>query len=155
VADLRARRLAEAVRRRLPWLSDVPAGRMTPLLARFAVAGWTDVDVELAVRDALAARGWRRPAQLSHPWAYLAMLLKPLDAEDRPSVTEALVEEMERRERAYELERVYGKPCPHGMPAGDVVSPRAGIVACPFCRGVPEELAEILGRGQTGRGGSE
>lgn len=138
----------------MAWLSDVPAARLTPALSPFAQADWTDDDVALGIRDALAARGWGVPLQLSHPWAYLAKLLRGLDPADRPSVREALVDEMERRERHYEQLRVYGPPCPHGMPAGHVVSPRAGIVACPFCRGVPEELEGLQGS-QTGRGRSE
>ena len=154
LADLRARRLAQAVKRRLAPFSDVPAARMTPALHKLAVAGWTDDDVELGIRNVLAARGHRLLTELSHPAAYLASLVRDLDPEDRPTVAEAAMEEMERRERHYEHLRVYGPPCPHGMPAGHVVSPRAGVVACPFCRGVPEELEGLQGR-QVGRGGSE
>jgi hypothetical protein len=32
----------------MPWLAVVPAGRLVPLLTRFARAGWTERDVERA-----------------------------------------------------------------------------------------------------------
>lgn len=139
----RSRRLAEGVRRRVGWLSDVPAARMTPLLGRFALAGWTARDVETAIRDALNARGWRVPTNLDRPWAYLAKLLKEVDPAERPGALEEAMDEAERREREYEQLRIYGPECPHGMPAGHIPSPLRGTIACPLCRGVPDELAEI------------
>lgn len=42
------RRLVHGVKRRMPWLAAVPAGRLVPLLTRFARAGWTERDVERA-----------------------------------------------------------------------------------------------------------
>lgn len=155
VPDLRARRLAEAVRSRLDWLSGVPARRITPTLARFAVAGWTHVDVVTAVHDALAARGWRVPSTLDRPWAYLALLLREVDPEDRPGDWEAHMDELdrlerakraeareyERREQEYERLRIWGPPCPHGQPAGDVPSPEFGVLACPMCRAASQDPA--------------
>lgn len=149
VPDLRARRLAEAVRSRLDWLTGVPARRITPVLTRFALAGWTHVDVVAAVQDARAARGWHRvPGNLERPWAYLAILLREVDPEDRPGDWEAAMDEADRlerarraeeraaelREREYEHLRIWGPPCPHGQPAGNIPSPEWGVLACPMCR---------------------
>ncbi|MCA1696508.1 MAG: hypothetical protein LC749_18290, partial [Actinobacteria bacterium] len=75
VQDHRARRLADAVRHRLPWLTGTSTRRITPTLTRFAAAGWTPRDVDRALADALAARGWRLPRRIAHPAAYLAALL--------------------------------------------------------------------------------
>lgn len=133
--DPATRRLAEAVRRRLPWLSIVSALRITPALHRFAQAGWTERDLERAVVDALAARGWRVPSQLAQPAAYLAALLRPLDPADRPGALDEWRAAEEAAQRAYERQLVFGPPCPHGQPAGDVPSPRYGRLACPACRG--------------------
>lgn len=134
MGDLAARRLAEAVRGRLGWLRGVSARRITPTLSRFARAGWTARDVDLAVRDALATRGWRLPRELQQPAAYLAGLLRPLDPEDRPTVWEDELRAVEAAENAYRLQLATGAPCPHGMPAGHVPSPLRGLRACPSCR---------------------
>jgi hypothetical protein len=110
-ADPRTRRLVEDVRRRLGWLRDVPAWRLALALRRFAVAGWTARDVDLAVVDALAARGWRRPAVLSQPAAYLALLLRELDPAERPSVLDDALLAAEAAQLAYER-RVVFAPTP-------------------------------------------
>lgn len=118
---------------------------MVPTLHRFALAGWTHADVVAAVHDALAARGWRVPSvwrSSGGPAAYLATLLRERDVEDRPGAEEAAMEEFERQSREYERLRVYGPPCPHGMPAGHVTSPR-GTVACPFCRGAEDDVVPM------------
>jgi hypothetical protein len=141
---VRARRLAEAVRSRLGWLAGESTSRMAPTLTRFALAGWTPRDVDTAVRDARAARGWHRiPSDLRRPAAYLALLLREVDPADRPGAQEEFMEEMERREREYEKLRIWGPPCPHGQPAGNVPSPMRGTIACPFCRGVPDEVVPM------------
>jgi hypothetical protein len=117
------------------WLAGVSTRRTAPTLSRFARAGWGAEDVELAVRDALAARGWRLPAELAHPAAYLATLLRPADPEDRPTALEAELRAAEAAERHFHDHlRVYGAPCPHGEPAGDVPSPMRGLILCPACR---------------------
>jgi DNA-binding transcriptional ArsR family regulator len=133
-ADPRTRRLVEDVRRRLGWLRDVPAWRLALALRRFAVAGWTARDVDLAVVDALAARGWRRPAVLTQPAAYLALLLRELDPAERPSVLDDALLAAEAAQLAYERRLVFGVPCPHGRPAGNEPSPLRGHLACPECR---------------------
>jgi hypothetical protein len=122
------------VQRRLGWLRGVSWRRTAPTLARFARAGWGPRDVDLAIRDALAARGWRRPADLRQPAAYLAGLLRDLDPADRPGAIEEWRLEVERRQAAYERQLVHGAPCPHGQPAGDLPSPLRGLLACPSCR---------------------
>lgn len=133
--DGRTRRLAEDVQRRVRWLVGVSARRTAPTLSRFARAGWTGRDVELAIRDALAGRGWRLPNVLEHPAAYLATLLRPLDPADRPTVLEDQLRAAELAERHFHDHlRVYGPPCPHGQPAGDVPSPLRGLILCPSCR---------------------
>lgn len=139
--DPATRALAEAVRRLLPWLAAVSGRRLAPALHRFAQAGWTAEDVRRAVVDALAARGWRVPARLEQPAAYLAALLRPLDVEDRPGALDEQRAREEAAQRAYERLLVFGAPCRHGQPAGDVPSPRHGRLACPACRAaaaVPE-----------------
>jgi hypothetical protein len=132
--DPATRRLTEAVRLRLRWLSGVPVQRLSPPLHRFAQAGWTPRDVERAVDDALATRGWRLPRQISQPAAYLATLLRALDPADRPGALDEFMAAREAAQRAYERQLIYGTPCPHGQPAGDVASPVHGLVACPLCR---------------------
>lgn len=91
--------------------------------------------MDLAVTDALAARGWRLPRELRQPAAYLAGLLRAADPDDRPTVLEDAFRAAERAEDAYRLQLAgAGAPCPHGMPAGDVPSPLRGLLACPLCR---------------------
>lgn len=128
------RRLAEGARGRLRWLNGVSARRLTPTLHRFAQAGWTPRDVERAVADALAARGWRLPRDLVQPAAYLAALLRPLDPEDRPGALDAHMAAVDEAQRRYEQQLVIGTPCEHGQPAGHVPSPFRGHRACPLCR---------------------
>jgi hypothetical protein len=132
--DPATRRLAEGVRTRLRWLSGVSAQRLAPPLHRFAEAGWSPRDVDRAVADALAARGWRLPEELKQPAAYLATLLRQLDPTNRPSLLDEWIAEREAAQRAYERQLVIGPPCPHGVPAGDVPSPLRGHVACALCR---------------------
>jgi hypothetical protein len=129
------RRLAERVRGRLWWLRDVSPRRIGPALHRFARAGWTERDVDRAVADALAARGWRVPGTLKAPAAYLATLLRDLDPEDRPGALDELRAALDARQNAYLLDLAgRGAPCPHGRPAGHVPSPSRGELACPLCR---------------------
>jgi DNA-binding transcriptional ArsR family regulator len=128
------RRLAEHVRRRLPWLSGVSVRRLTPTLHRFAAAGWTPRDIDRAVADALATRGWRLPRTLTQPAAYLAHLLRALDPADRPGALDAHIAAVEAAQRTYERQLIVGPPCPHGQPAGDLPSPLRGHLACPACR---------------------
>lgn len=132
--DPASRRLAEDVRRRLTWLSGVSARRMTPTLHRFAQAGWTPRDVERAVADVLAARGWRLPRSLTQPAAYLAGLLREVDPLDRPGALDEYMRQVEAAQAAYERQLVHGAPCPHGRPHGHVPSPLRGHLACPSCR---------------------
>lgn len=125
--------------RRVGWLAALSASRITPLLSRFARAGWTVRDVELAIRDALAARGWRVPGQLTQPAAYLAKLLRDLDEEHRPSVEldahAAAMAEAAREKRANERRwhAALRTTCAHGVPAGDVPHPLRGDLACREC----------------------
>ena len=128
------RRLAEAARGRLPWLSGVSARRLAPSLHRFASAGWTPRDLERGVLDALATRGWRLPREITQPAAYLATLLRGLDPADRPGALDAQIAATEAAQRRYERQLLVGTPCPHGQPAGDVPSPLRGLKACPVCR---------------------
>lgn len=87
--DPRPGRLAQAVRRRLEWLRGVPAARMVPTLTRFALEGWSGLDVELTVRNELAARGMVAPRRFrTTPAAYLAWVLRDVDPADRPTAAE-------------------------------------------------------------------
>jgi DNA-binding transcriptional ArsR family regulator len=128
------RRLAEHVRRRLPWLAGVSTRRLSPTLHRFAQAGWTPRDIDRAVTDALATRGWRLPRTLTQPAAYLAHLLRALDPADRPGALDAHIAAVEAAQRTYQRQLITGPPCPHGQPAGDLPSPLRGQLACPACR---------------------
>ena len=133
-SDPRTRRLADSVTRRLGWLRGTSPRRLAPTLHRFATAGWTPRDVERAVADALASRGWRLPRDIQQPAAYLATLLRTLDPEDRPGALDAHMAQVEEAQRIYERLLVFGRPCPHGTPAGDRPSPLRGLLACPSCR---------------------
>ena len=132
--DPRTRRLADAVTRQLRWLRGTSPRRLSPTLHRFATAGWTARDVERAVADALASRGWRLPRLIEQPAAYLATLLRAMDPEDRPGALDEHIAAVEEAQRRYERQLVFGRPCPHGTPAGDVPSPLRGLLACPACR---------------------
>jgi hypothetical protein len=132
--DPAARRLAERARARLGWLAAVSAARLTPTLHRFARAGWTAKDVERAVADSLATRGWRVPRELTQPAAYLAALLREVDPADRPGALDEHMAAVEAAQAAYERRLIHGAPCEHGQPAGDVPSPLRGNLACPACR---------------------
>jgi hypothetical protein len=138
--DPATRRLAEGIRGRLRWLSGVSVRRLAPPLHRFAQAGWTPRDVDRAVTDALATRGWRLPRELKQPAAYLATLLRSLDPDDRPSLLDEWIAQREAVQRAYERQLVVGTPCRHGQPAGDVPSPLRGIGACPLCRAATDRV---------------
>jgi hypothetical protein len=129
-----ARRLAEAVVARFLWLRGASWRRIAPTLARFARAGWTARDVDLAVRDVLTRRGHVVPRDLKVPAAFLANVLRDLDPADRPTAVEDQARELERREERYRLQLATGAPCAHGRPAGDVPSPTRGLLACPACR---------------------
>jgi hypothetical protein len=107
---------------------------LAPPLHRFAQAGWSPRDIDRAIADALAARGWRLPRELKQPAAYLASLLRPLDPADRPSLLDEWIAAQERAQRAYQRQLLHGAPCAHGMPAGNVPSPARGIATCPLCR---------------------
>jgi DNA-binding transcriptional ArsR family regulator len=127
-------RLADGVQRRLPWLAGVSPRRLTPPLHRFAQAGWTPRDIDRAVTDALATRGWHLPREVRQPAAYLATLLRALDPADRPGALEEWMAERERAQRTYQRQLILGTPCPHGQPAGHLPSPLRGHLACPACR---------------------
>lgn len=128
------RRLAERVKSRFPWLSAVSVARLVPLLTPLARADWTVRDVEMAVADSMAARGWRAvPKDLKQPAAYLATLLSSADPADRPSV---LDDQLHAAERAHDRLSRHGAPCVHGVPGGDVVSPLTAQRGCPLCRAV-------------------
>lgn len=128
--DPATRRLAEAVRSRLPWLQGVAVSRLAPLLSKYARADWGHGDIARAVRDVLAARGHRVPRDLKQPAAYLASLLRDVDPADRPGAVDDELRAWERLQREHDRQLRVGPPCPHGQPAGDVPSPR-GHLACP------------------------
>jgi hypothetical protein len=129
-----ARRLTEGVQRRLSWTRGVPAARLIPLLTPHALAGWTPRDVERAADDTRAVLGWKIPARLDHPAAYLARLLRGVDPADRPGALDKLIAASEAAARRHELQLRIGTPCSHGQPAGDVPHPVHGHLACPLCR---------------------
>lgn len=136
----------EGTKGRLRWLSAVHGRRLAPTLSRFARAGWTPRDVDRAVVDALAARGWRLPREIKHPAAYLAGLLRAVDPADRPGALDEQLAAAEAAQRAYERQLFVGTPCEHGRPAGDVPSPLRGHLACQSCRAAAAAAGtEILG----------
>lgn len=150
-ADSRVVRLAKDLRTRIPWLRDVPHQRIMPSLHRFAVAGWSARDLQAHLDRLLKQRGWsvpgapaettrehtgrvrHRPAStMRSPWGYLAYLLRHIDPTDL-ALEQAYAAELVARED-YQRELIFGAPCPHGQPAGDVPSPTRGVLACPMCR---------------------
>lgn len=150
-ADPRVVRLTKDLRARIPWLTHVPHQRLMPSLHRYAVAGWTARELQAHLDRLLASRGWTvpgRPAELEHdsagrrrartattmtsPYGYLAFLLRQIDPTDL--ALDQAHEAAQRATEAYQRQLIYGTPCPHGQPAGDVPSPTKGIRACPLCR---------------------
>jgi len=142
-ADPRTLALAKDLRARVYWLRAVPHQRLMPALHRFAVAGWTARELQHALDDLLAARGWRVPDSrtttspdgtprrypLHCPWAYLAMLLRGLEPTDRAAELAADAE----LKRYHQLRRT-GPACPHGEPAGQLPHPIHDQPGCPLCR---------------------
>jgi hypothetical protein len=150
-ADTRVVRLAKDLRARLPWLRHVPHQRIMPSLHRFAVQGWTARDVQVHLDQLIKQRGWTVPggpgeavrdytgqvhqrsaSTMRSPWGYLAYLLRHLDPGDL-AAEQAYAAETAAREE-YQRQLVFGPPCVHGQPAGDVPSPTRGVLACLECR---------------------
>jgi hypothetical protein len=146
-ADWQTVRLAKDLRASIYWLRDVPHQRIMPALNRFAKGGWTAADVQNALDNVLAARGWTVPSDhtpvskagheqhypLRCPWGYLAMLLRGIDHADL-TYDRAHKQDLRRNQSDYELLLIDGPPCPHGHPGGHIPSPIKGIRACPLCR---------------------
>lgn len=149
--DPRALQLATDMRTRIPWLQRVPYQRIVPALHRFAVAGWSARALQRHLDRLLSERGWtvpgtpalterdqfgnirHRPATtLCSPWGYLAFLLRHLDPTDLIAEQrhEAALAEVDR----YKLQLIFGTPCVHGQPAGNIASPNRAVLACPTCR---------------------
>ena len=149
--DLRVVRLAKDLRARVPWLRHVPHQRIMPSLHRFALAGWTARGLQTHLDRLLELRGWTVPGgpgetvrdrfgsvhhrpetTMRSPWGYLAFLLRHLDLADLMAEQEhaAHIAACEQ----YQRQLIYGVPCPHGQPAGDVASTTRGVLACPMCR---------------------
>lgn len=122
-----------------------------PSLHRFAVAGWSAAELQAHLDRLLERCGWsvpggpaetvldrygkthHRPASaMRSPWGYLAFLLRHLDPSDLAVEQRYAAEQAARKQ--YQLLLIFGAPCPHGQPAGDVPSPTGGILACPLCR---------------------
>lgn len=133
--DARHVRLVAGVQARLPWLSRTPARRLTSL-HRFALAGWTPRDVQLACDQLLTARGWSLPDRIDQPAAYLAALLRDADPAARPSdaLAAAWIQERQRRAEAWARLRGERPECPHGDPGGHQPHPVTGRLTCPLCR---------------------
>lgn len=133
LGQIRSRRLAAGLQRRVGWLRATSPRRLTSL-HRFAQQGWTPLDVHQALDEVLRARGWSVPDEVRQPAAYLATLLREVDPADRPGAQfEAMREaELERRRRQYAIDFGHLAECPHGQPAGgELVNGRA---RCPLCR---------------------
>ena len=144
-------RLAKDLRARVPWLRHVPHQRIMPPLHRFALAGWTARDLQANLDRLLELRGWTVPGgpaetvrdrfgsvhhrpgtTMRSPWGYLAFLLRHLDPTDLAAEQEHAAHLAAAEQ--YQRQLIYGVPCPHGQPAGDVPSPTRGVLACPMCR---------------------
>jgi hypothetical protein len=149
--DARVVRLAKDMRARIPWLRHVPHQRIMPSLHRFAVADWTAAELQAHLDRLLEQRGWSvpgRPAEtvrdragrtrqrpattMRSPWGYLAFLLRHLEPADLAAEQEYAAELAAREQ--YQRQLIFGTPCRHGQPAGDVPSPKRGVLACPLCR---------------------
>ncbi len=134
--------------------TNVPHQRLMPPLQRYAVAGWTARELHAHLDRLIASRGWTvpgRPAELierdsggqvrvrvrtattmKSPCGYLAFLLRQIDPTDL--ATDQAYDAALRATEHYQRQLIYGSPCPHGQPAGDIPSPTKGIRACPLCR---------------------
>ena len=141
-ADQRVVRLAKDLRSRVPWLRHVPHQRIMPPLHRFALAGWTARDLQAHLDRLLELRGWTVPGgpaetvrdrfgsvhhrpgtTMRSPWGYLAFLLRHLDPTDLAAEQEHAAHLAAAEQ--YQRQLIYGVPCPHGQPAGDVPLPHS------------------------------
>ncbi len=118
-----------------------------PPLQRYAVAGWTARELHAHLDRLIASRGWTvpgRPAELierdsggqvrvrvrkattmKSPYGYLAFLLRQIDPTDL--ATDQAYDAALRATEHYQRQLIYGSPCPHGQPAGDIPLPTKGI----------------------------
>jgi hypothetical protein len=82
-------RLALAVRERLPWLAQCPAGRLSGVLEAYASSAWrwTAQDVVEHVDRTNRARGWTtpQPASVEWPYALLAAYFRDHTADPDPN----------------------------------------------------------------------
>lgn len=91
-------------------------------------------DVIDTFETVLTARGFTLPDTIENPAAYLAWLLRDVDAEVPPHVWSE-IEIQRERDRRTRLAAIAAAPdCPHGTPGGNLPHPVSGIVTCPFCR---------------------
>lgn len=150
-ADSRVVRLAKDLRVRVPWLRPVPHQRIMPSLHRFAINGWSAVELQTHLDRLLQLHGWTVPgtpaesAEDAHPsqawssrttmrsaWGYLAFLLRQIEPSDLAAERE--YEDQLKVQDQYQRALIYGVPCSHGQPAGNQPSPHRGVLACPLCR---------------------
>jgi hypothetical protein len=132
MGQVRAGRLRAGVQRAVSWLTGVSPVRLR-CLDRFAAHGWTEGDVVAAIGDVLRARNWAVPAELEQGAAYLALLLRDVDAQDRPGALDQAREQAQARQR-FDWALSHGRECAHGKPGGDVPRPSTGRPTCPLCR---------------------
>lgn len=74
----------------------------------------------------------RKATTMKSPYGYLAFLLRQIDPTDL--ATDQAYDAALRDTEHYQRQLIYGSPCPHGQPAGDIPLPTKGIRACPLCR---------------------
>jgi hypothetical protein len=111
-------------------------------LHRFAAHGWTERDILESIEHVLTGKGFTLPDKIENPAAYLAWLLRDLDAEVPPHVYEQIERdrELERRRRLVALRQA--PDCVHGTPGGDRLT-AAGVALCPACRRNATTAVEI------------
>jgi hypothetical protein len=99
-------------------------------------------DVIDTIGRVLQDRDFTLPDKIENPAAYLAWLLRDLDAEVPPHVYEQIERdrELERRRRLDALRQA--PDCVHGTPGGNRLT-AAGVQLCPACRRNATTAVEI------------
>ena len=135
----------------MPWLRPVPHQRIMPSLHRFAINGWSAIELQTHLDRLLQLRGWTVPGTpaesaedarqvqasssrttMRSAWGYLAFLLRQIEPTDL--AVEREYEIHLKIQEEYQRALIYGVPCSHGQPAGNQPSPNRGVLACPLCR---------------------
>ncbi len=101
--DPQARQLARQLQQRIFWLHAVPLPVLASAVVKYAAAGWTARDIQLAADETLARQRWSVPRQPHHPVSYLRRLLAEHELHKPPS--QILQDEFNAQTARQELRR--------------------------------------------------